>query len=180
MEETVETTPEQQKLMRKVHECTNLRHQKARRDVLDKCNFWHDEEERRILLNGKNLAWTPARQAELRKLLDQQFQEQRKAHGEAQRQAWIAKLKERPNYKTKECRNPDRDNEELHDHETCAFHHGYDFNEEAAAKLAEAARERYPAPSTARDFHRSDRRMASFGASRFENNYDSAFPALGQ
>jgi len=181
MEESSVATPEQLKLMRKVTECTNRYHRSpgVHQDVLNKCNFWHDEEERRILINGKNLPWTPARQAELRTRIEDNNQEQRKVYSEAQRAAWIAKLKERPNYKTKECRNPDRDDPNLHDHETCAFHHGYDFNVEAADRLAEEARVHTPASlPTARGFHRSERRMAS--QSRFEIDYESAFPALGQ
>lgn len=165
-------------LYAKTEPCTNRQHGKAPDHVRDNCRYWHDQEEDRwLVVNGRRMRWSMALQNQLAR--DEEAQ--RAAEAATSRATWIAHIKQRPNYKTAECHDPNRENPELHDHETCAFSHGYDFNAEGAALLAASRpppRARQPAAD--RHAHASERRQAqAFNATRAENvEYDAAFPNL--
>ncbi len=155
--------------------------------ALERCNYWHTEDDRFVLVDGKRMAWTPAiqsRLAEQHALQAQAYAAKQAEYQARKREEYIARLKTRPNYKTAPCQL-----EEEHDIETCAFHHGdVDFNKEAfdriqaeRAALRSETRPNYRSRSE-HDSARRQRGPAVFDSRVFETveRYDTAFPPLGK
>lgn len=147
----------------KVQECKNARHYagKVSTEELERCGFWHDKDVDRWVVTpaGKRQRWTPGWEAETQA---------------KRRHAWILELRSRPNYKTKACEHPDKEDPSLHDHETCGFHHGYDFNQANAERIVKENSARFGnaprQPVATREY--------APNSSYTVRSYDSEFPSL--
>lgn len=154
----------------KVQECKNARHYtgKVSAQELERCNFWHDKDiDRWVVVGDRRIRWTPAWETEIRT---------------RRRDARIAELKARPNYKTTACQHPDREDRSLHDHETCAFHHGYDFHQENAERIVKENAARRPYAPRRQEQQQDEQGVAQPPPQkpydRRNFSYESEFPTL--
>jgi hypothetical protein len=159
----------------KTRECRNRQHLNCTdARILERCGYYHSEEDRFVFMNNKRLRWTPRLESQLIAQQNAAIAE-RDAYWasvrEQKRQTWIAELKKRPNYKTSPCRL-----EEPHDEEACAFSHGYDYNEQGAIQLG-YDKVRNQRPSHNRRGQQSDPKR-DYNATANNDAYEAAFPSL--
>lgn len=156
----------------KTQECRNRQHLNCNNArILQRCGYYHSEEDRWVVLNERRQRWTPRLESEFLKqqeAIAQQRQAERDTYHAARRAAWIEQIKAHPRYKTSPCRL-----ETEHDPETCSFSHGFDYNVEGAKALGlgkEAnATPRNPRPPRQRNYDATQTDLES---------YNNAFPTL--